>query len=60
MRKTYIKPLIEAQELGFESHLMAASVTGANGLGDDVTPGDNKPTDFSKGHSSIWDFDEEE
>lgn len=57
--KTYIKPQIEIVELATEC-IMAAS----GPLGD--TPVNNMPTNdgdgnmFAKGHTSVWDFDEDD
>lgn len=61
MRKTYMKPLIEVQDIEMEAPLCVSGGDGITSTNlDDVTHGDNKPTSFSKGHNSLWDFEEEE
>lgn len=60
MRKTYMKPLIEVQDIEMEAPLCVSGDSVFNTDLDGVTPGTDKPTEFSKGHSSLWDFDDEE
>lgn len=58
MKKTYQQPLMEVMTLDMENLLNQASVGAIDGI--DVTPGQDKPTEFAKEHSSIWGFDDEE
>ncbi len=60
MKKQYSKPCTKAIEICVETLMDATSITGVNGLGDDLTKGTDKPTSFSKDHYDIWGFDEED
>lgn len=59
MKKNYIKPLIEVQTIEMESLLNSTSTVFGTNL-DDLTEGTDKPTEFSKGHSSLWDFGDDD
>ena len=58
MKKEYISPRIEVMDMDVRMVNICNSVTGASGLGDDITEGLNKPTSFSK-FGNIWVDDEE-
>ncbi len=58
MKKQYSKPRTEVVTFSLETFI-AASVIGTEGL-DGVTVGDDKPSDFSKDHNDLWNFDDED
>ncbi len=60
MKKQYSKPRTEVVTFSLETFIAASvTVTGTEGL-DGVTVGDDKLSDFSKGHNDLWNFDDED
>ena len=58
MKKEYVSPRIEVMGMDVRMVNICNSITGTSGLGDDMTEGFDKPTNFSK-FGDIWVDDEE-
>ncbi len=59
MKKIYSKPLTEVVTYNLATFIAASpdKVSDAEGLDNDLTPGDGNPSSFSKQYD-LWDFDE--